>query len=469
VVSKQASDLLKPQFFERCLEDSLSEVKKAGLAGIRKRLNKDWVAPLCRFINTTKKFDELAEALRLLGSTNNKAAIQPLVDFLNTAYDQTLRWACIQALDSIDQKVRLAYYQKQLLSGPSERHPLIIELLGHCEGREPYLILKKAMAQFEDSGMRGLLIGAMGTIEYPPCEADLVKLMENNVTEAYAAATALKNLIKGKVLAHFDNFLAKPHLDVLVKQIILQHISEVAQSMPIPTTTTTMVESFLMKENENLRYLAVIALGNIQAESSICALLNISSQEWVEKFRSELNSAIEKCCKGKITRLLHIMDNKEHNGMVQDILRFLSINPLSLCDEDLDILNTSFRNSEWHWDKDLIPCVERTYRKDKNFIWRQFRRKDLSEKLICFLARGVDEANPDTKDVLEPSILVKCFSRFQTEQPLLLLGKLMSRFASEELLPPLIQFAESADSDTQAIFKSYVHQMIVRMQTIDEY
>jgi hypothetical protein len=107
--------------------------------------------------------------------------------------------------------------------------------------------------------------------------------------------------------------------------------------------------------------------------------------------------------------------------------------------------------------------VEKTHRHDADFIWRQFSRKNLSDRCCCFLARGFDASNPNSHELIEPKILINCFNRFQTEKPLLLLGKLMSNFPCLEFLPPLIQYSENADPETEMIFKSYVRKIIFAM------
>lgn len=459
---EKAKNKTPKDVIETCLKDSLASVRHYGLRILALGNGEEWIPVLKEFIYQAKGSDEVSEALRLIGETRSKAAIDPLVKFLFVNLEQSSRWACLQALDLVDQVERIKYYRKMLNEVKDDDRPQVIELIGYCEGRETYLLLKEALEKYEDPGMRSLIAGAMGTCGYPECEKELLAMMNMGVAEAYGAAAALKNLAKSRVMEHFETFLKRHDVDVLVKQIILQHVGEGAKSMPVNLDLVKTIESFLTDENDNMRYLSLVALKNIASEHSIKVLLGLLGEKWVGMFMTDLNGALIGCCNKRIKPFLELMLRTEESVRAHTI-KFLKSTPLVLTGEDLEYLDRSEIFRTWKWDEDLMHCVEETHKFDKSLIWKLFSKKNLSEKLCCFLARGFDKTSPRGQEILEPSILVDCFSRFQTEKPLLLLGKLMSNFPRIELLPPLIQFSEHADPDTQAIFRSFVRKMIQEM------
>ena len=135
-------------------------------------------------------------------------------------------------------------------------------------------------------------------------------------------------------------------------------------------------------------------------------------------------------------------------------------------DDDLNDLSQHEDFKGWSWDEDLLHCIEKTQQKDPSFIWRQFKRTNLDDRLCCFLARGFHDCSPNAHELVDPDILIQCFHRFQTEKPLLLLGKLMANFPRSEFLPPLIQYSENADPETEMIFKSYVHKIVMSLSQL---
>jgi HEAT repeat protein len=462
-VNFKGDEKVPPTFIDSCLKDTQSKVRLAGLQGLSKQINKKWISNLSVFLeeNSTQE-NECAEVLRLLSQINHKKVIPILVNFLFKTDIQALRWSCYQALDGIDQKYRIDYY-KQLLYNSDERiRPQVFELIGHCEGKSTFLLLKRALKDFDDPGSRSLIAGALGTCEYPESEQILLEMMELGVAEAYGAASALKNIAKSKVMDHFEHFLLKESLDVLVKQIILQHISEGAQSMSVPPSLIKIIEDFLHHENDNIRYLALMALKSIASPSCIPALLKISKESWLTMFRKDWQNTISNCSNGFLNPLLKLITDTDKDTLAFAI-EFIKEKPLILKEEDLNLLQNTKSFDDWKWDEDLLHCIDISHKYDKSLIWRMFSKKDLQDKMCCFIARGFDQAGPHIKELLDPIILVKCFSRFHSEKPLLLLAKLMSNFPSIQLLPPLIQYSENADSETQSIFRAFVRKMILNM------
>lgn len=462
-VNSKGGDNIPVSFIQKCLNDESTEIQLAALTGIRKQVGEQWIKPLSSFILKTKNEEVCTEALRLMGNINSSKTMDPLIQFLFQTQTLSLRWACFQALDELDQNIRIRYYKKLLTTVEDTLRPQVFELLGNCEGKETYLALKEALATYNDPASKALIAGAMGTCGYPECEKDLLELMSQGPVEAYGAASALKNLAKSKVMDHFEDFLEKKDLDVLVKQIILQHIGEAAKSMSVPDSLRKRVQSFLKHENDNLRYLSLTCLKSIASVKSIPSLLKIIHEPWLAMFKRDWQLGIEACCNGFLNPLLKVM-RKLDPETKELAIEFIKEKPLILSEKDLTLLNTDEAFNNWTWDEDLLHCIETSHKYDKSLIWRMFCDKDLSEKMCCFVARGFDMSEPHIQELLDPIILVQCFSRFHEEKPLLLLAKLMSNFPCVELLPPLIQYAENAHEETKPLFRSFIRKMILNMQ-----
>ena len=451
------------KFIEDCLNDSQSEVRLFGLKGLMKQMDKKWLKFLSNFLGKNIEHEkECSETLRLLSLINNKKTIPVLVNFLFKTQNQSLRWSTIQALSSVDQKHRITYYEKILYKVDELTRPQVFELIGYCEGKKTFQILKKALKDFDDPGSKSLIAGALGTCGYSEAEKVLISMMELGVAEAYGAASALKNIAKNQVMDHFEKFLRRDDIDDLVKQIIIQHVSDGSQSMTVPTSLIELIEDFLKHKNDNIRYLSLIALKNISARRSIMALLGYCKEEWENMFKKDWQEAISSCCNGFLNPLLKLII-KADQKTIDLTLDFIREKPLVLKEDDLALLSNEETFKDWKWDEDLLHCVELSHQYDKSLIWRMFSKRDLSEKMCCFIARGFEQAGPHIKELLDPVILVQCFSRFHSEKPLLLLAKLMSHFPSIELIPPLVQYSESADEETQTIFRALVRKMILNI------
>lgn len=463
-ISQHRQTNIPKSAIEACLKDKLSSVRLMGLSAIKGGDPKAWISHLSAHLERELDADEMGESVKLLGETHSAKAIPALLELLLRTADQGVRWACIQSLDQIDEKQRLRAYKELLKNCDPEQKPLIYELAGYCHSREGLLFLRKTLESEEDSGLRSLIASAIGSCGHPEGESDLLKLMEGNVGEAYAASAALKSVVKGRMMDHFESFLSRTDIDPLIKQVLIQHISENARVVKVGDSLRKRIEFMLSHENENIRYLSLIAVGEIASTDSLPILIELTNQTWTRNFQSELHTSIEACCRGTITPLLQLISNAPDDQ--RELLRtFLIDHPMALNEKDLAYLSDHESFSHWNWDEELLPCIHKTQEVDRTFIWKQFSRKDLSNKLCCFLARGYDLSQPQAKELLDPSILIQCFARFEAEKPLLLLGKLMSNFPRVELLLPLIQYSENADPELRPIFKSYVRKIIHGMGT----
>jgi hypothetical protein len=347
----------------------------------------------------------------------------------------------------------------------SEHLPSLLELVANCDGETAYDLLKKILDQTSDPSLRSLIAGAMGACGNSAAKEDLLQMLNGDVSEAYAAAAALKNLAKDGVIGDFEVYLQRSDINVVVHQIMLQHITELSNSIAIPDSLRELIESFLEHENDNMRYLSIVALGALGHEASLKPLLKIYGAEWAELFQGDLNRAFKQCCGGRMTPLLDMMQNCEKPTFEK--LKDIAIeHPMILSDQDLDTLSHHKVFLNWAWDVDCLPCVKVTHKKDPSFIWRQFSRYNLSDRLCCFLARGFVEADPRSHELLEPQILISCFNRFESEQPLLLLGKVMSQFPRVEFIAPLVQFSEDTNPELEMIFKSYVRRIVMGMSSL---
>lgn len=457
------------------LSDALNTVRMMGLRCIRARLSPSWIPHLLHHIDGSLHEEnhiprelpeeEVCEVFKILGETEHPDAIPPLFEQLATAENQGLRWAALQALDRIPQQHRIQFFKTRLKSSEKSELPLVFELIGYCSGLAAYELLKEALDTHPEPELQSLIASAMGTSGHEACEQDLLKLMDGDVAVAYSAASALKSLMKGRVMKHFEVYLKRDNIDNLVKQILLQHVSESASTVDVDESLRETIDGLLRHDNENIRYLSILALGAIGSPNSLRALINIVEDDWTQLFRLELFNAIEDCCRGSITPLLELMiDSTPSQRLI--LFRLAKSHPLIITDTDLDILCSNDAFKAWNWDEELLPCVEKTHKKDPFFVWRQFNRKNLDDRLCCFLARGFHESTPSANDIIDPKVLINCFNRFQTEKPLLLLGKLMSNFPRSEFLPPLIQYSENADPEVQMIFKSYVHKIVISMANL---
>jgi len=449
---------------EACLKDKLVAVRIMGLTAIQHDGPNRWIQHLIRHLAVVGNAEENGETVKLLGETGSPKVIDPLLEHLFKTVDQGVRWSCIQALDQIGETHRLKAYGKALKSSPPERIPLIYELAGYCHSRECLLFLRSALKRETDPGLRGLIASAIGTCGHLEGEQDLLQMMEGDLIEAYAASAALKGLVKGRIMDHLENFLRRADIDPLIKQILIQHISDNAQTVSISESLRVLMEDMLTYDNENIRYLSLIALGNMASPKSLPILIGLTTTQWTQTFLEELNTSIESCCQGSITPLLALISSAPTQQRLL-LQNFLVGHPMTLSEQDLELLSREEAFRDWNWDEELLPCIQKTQEKDRTFIWKQFSRMDLSDKLCCFLARGFDQSQPKERDLLDPNILIQCFARFRSEKPLLLLGKLMSLFPRLEFLPPLIQYSESVDTELQPMFKSYVRKIIHGMGT----
>jgi len=463
-IGQQRQSRLPKASVEACLKDSLASVRLMGLSAIKHDEPKNWITHLSQQLQLERNPDETGEAVKLLGESGKSEAIKPLLEMLFKTEDQGVRWACIQALDQIDEKQRLKVYGIAIEDALPEQIPILYELSGYCHSKDGLLFLRQALSKEKDSGLRSLIASAIGSCGHPEGEKDLLVLMDGQVEEAYAASAALKGLVKSRMMDHFETFLSRETTDPLIKQVLIQHISDNARIVQVGDTLRKLIEKMLNHDNENIRYLSLIALGEIASQNSLPILIDLTVEPWAENFQGELHTSIESCCRGSITPLLELISDapKKQRLLLQE---FLVKHPMALNEKDLAYLSENKVFLDWSWDEELLPCIHKTQELDRTFIWKQFSRKDLSNKLCCFLARGYDLSQPQARELLDPSILIQCFARFQNEKPLLLLGKLMSNFPRVELLPPLIQYSENADLELQPMFKSYVRKIIHGMGT----
>jgi HEAT repeat protein len=453
---------IRKDLIQIMLNDELSSIRMMSLRCMRVQLNTEWISLLEQQLQTEEHQEVIIEIIRLLGETKHPKALSPIYGLLQRSMDQGVHWASLQSLESIPTKKRLSFYSQKIPKADTQELALIYELIGSCKGKETYDILLDNLHQTKEPELKSLIASAMGTCGHPEAEKELLQLMDEDVTVAYSAASALKNLTKGKAMGHFETYLKKDHVDNLVKQILLQHITETALTLQAKPSLIETIHDLFKHENENIRYLSILASGAIASPSSLRHLIPLLEETWTELFKDEIFQAIEKCCQQSITPILELLA-KSDGQQKEDLVTFIGKHSLVLKDGDLDELdqNPSFKN--WKWDEALLHCIAKTHQKDPSFIWRQFSQPNLSERRCCFLARGFHEAGPQFNDMVDPIVLIRCFNRFQTEKPLLLLGKLMANFPRAEFLPPLIQYCEGADPDTEMIFKSYVHKIVMSM------
>ena len=461
-VAQQKNHRLKRENVHLMFDDTLLGVRMMGLRTMLHVLDSSWISSLNTFIKQHSELEERVEAIKCMGLTQHSDAIKPLLEIGMSTEQQNEKWAVVQALENIDQKARLKIYEKLINDNNSDQLPFLFELIGSCEGEAAFKILRDALDRYSDPMLRSLIAGAMGTTGNPEAEKYLLNMLNGHIVEAYAAATALKNLMKDKVTNHFIDYLKRANIDATVKQILLQHITDTAKVITISDELRKVVEGFLIHENENLRYLAIQALSAIGSPHSLGVILCIYREDWVSMFKAEVFAALESCCQTYIRPLLELIITADAE-MRKELYYLAEHHPLVIKDDDLTFLSNHDIFKEWEWDRALLPCIEKTQRRDPDFVWRQFNRASLSDRLCCFLARGFDASQPSSHELIEPKILIQCFNRFQTEKPLLLLGKLMSNFPCVEFLPPLIQYSENAEPETEMIFKSYVRKIILSL------
>ncbi len=452
-------------FFESCLEDSLKEVRRVGLAGARLSLGRRWVKPLKLFVKNAERrkldMDEQAEALRTLGTIADPEAVEILMDFLFELAASQLQWICQQTLEGVDQDLRLPYLEKMLKTSRADQLPRVIEMIGHCEGRKPYLILKSALNRFKEPGLRSLLAAALGTIGYRECEHDLLALMEEDLAVAYAAAAALRSAVRERVFEHYETFLERTDIDELIKQTILQHIAEAARTLPVPESLGARVEDLLHSGNDNIRYLSVLALHHMCRPSSLRPLLRCAREPAMEAFAEDLKSAIAQCAGRKLAPLLEVLTSADGGEFLDPLRALLAAIPLELAESDFAILDGSPLFADWTWDEDLVTSAAHTHTLRRGFAWRQLARGNLSDKACRLMVRALEFAGVAPGELTEPALLIHCFSRSESEDTLLLLGRLMARLHHPEFLPPLIQFCERAEEGLQVLFRPYVRAIVL--------
>lgn len=461
----QSPGILPTSMVRTCLSDALSTVRMVGLNAIQGQDPADWVKELVKFVAGEREEDEWGEAIKLLGISESPKAVPPLVDLFFQHAEAGRRWSILQALDRIEEQHRLAVLGKRLKESQEEGLPHLYELLGNCRSNEALAMLRGEMQRHQSNpGLRSLIAGAMGQCGHPGAETDLLPLLRGDISEAYAAAAALKALVKGKVMGHFKELLDNLNIDPLVHQILLQHVTDSSLSLHIPDDLRHTIENFLDNDNENCRYLAIVALKEIASVDSLPRLVDLQTASWTEMFRSDVDAAIESCSNGKLRPLLELY-LKASLEERKNLIDFILAHPLHLTGQDLELLNSAPDFQDCNWDEDLLHCIERTQEEDRSFVWRQFSDRELSDMLCCFLARGFDMSHPQKRDVLDPEILIQCFHRFKEEKTLILLGRLMSNFPRAEFIPILVQYSESAPPDISNIFRSYVQSIVLGMQT----
>lgn len=450
------------EFYQRCLLDPCKVVRKVGLTGARHTLSGVWVEPLGTFILEHQENDEQCEALRLLGTLNDKRAVKILMDLLFDPDHEKVHWACQQALDLIDQDYRLPLLKNMLDNSDEKSIPKIIDLLGHCEGKEPFNILEKALERFKDPSLRALIASAIGTVGYHKSEEVLLKMMKEDLAVTYSAAAALKIVARERVLEHYEEFLRSESIDDLVKQTILQHVGEAARSLKVPETLIALIETLLNEKNDSVRYLSVVALGYIQQPRSIAPLLSVYRHENMLSFRGDCDKSLGLCCAGLMYGVLDALTSDDaENEVIESGKEYLSGANLLMTEADLNLLHEHPLFEGWNWDRALVHCTSYTHTQNRNFVWQHLVRKDLPEKTCCMLARTLENVGVKPEEMLEPGILLDCFSRYEKESTLLLIGRLMSKYQHPDFLQPLIQFTENIDEDLQVIFKSYVRTLIL--------
>ncbi|MBF0243677.1 MAG: hypothetical protein HQL31_00200 [Planctomycetes bacterium] len=450
-------------FYEACLADSEREIQALGLKGIRLAVKKSSIPALTGFARSGADLPLRNEALRLLGRIEHPTSVEALLEIYIDPDLEGLKWSVQQALSNIDQKYSIGPIAKKLQEDDGQHLPLMLELAGHLEGEEADLMLRDLLNRHREPGMRALIVGAMGMVAHPACEPVLLALMNEELPVAYAASAALKNVVRDKVLVHYEHFLQKADLDDLIRQIIIQHVGEAARTLPVPPSLVSLLEGMLSSANDNVRYLSIVSLGNIASESSLPSLIKALSRADLQVFRSDVERSLLQCS-GR--RLAPFLDQMIHQAAEAEfcasIREFVSSVALKVEEEALELLGSQPVFSAWEWEESLAESVRFTGGRDKSFIWKSLARKELGERACLLLLRALDLGDPRSEELLEPAILINCFTRFQNRSIAILLSKLMAIYGHPDFLPLLIRYSEGADEDTAILFRSHVRAIVMQ-------
>ncbi len=444
------------------LKDKDPGIRKLGLAGAKQTLDVVWLTELWDLLETSARNDECQEVLRLSGNIHHRKSAERLIDLLLYSDKEHLKWVAQQALDHIPENFRIPLLRAKLKKSMPELQPKVIELIGQCTGEESFNTLKAFLDHTQDSGLRSMVASSLGTIDFPGCEDVLLEMMEEDLLVAYAAAAALKNAVRERVLLHYEKFLNRDSLDDLIKQTLIQHVGEIARFIPVPDSLLQMLEGFLLQNNDNMRYLSILALANAHCERSLPCLLECYQKPSMAVFLKDMNHAIIKCSQNSASPILQLMLQEGwESDTFASAQAFFNAQPVLLSQEDLQLLCKHPEFESWSWEIDLLPSAQLTHASDRNFIWRVMSSLNLGERAIYLLGRALEEGGPRPNELLEPTIILNCFHRCSSERSLLLLGKLMSLYRHPSFISPLVQYAEGLSEDLQVFFRQYVRIIVL--------
>jgi hypothetical protein len=175
----------------------------------------------------------------------------------------------------------------------------LINKLYQYTGKDAYFFIRSLLNKFSGTSSQSLLVSAMGNTGYTEALSDFYAFLEKDPLISYMAATAIKNLDSSGDFDKYHHIFSQTTISPQIKQIMIMHIGELSKKKNIPYDIIEDLENNLFDENDNLRYLSLIALADIGHKKSLSAILKVFYNKEMEPFQQDMDNTLLTLFSGK--------------------------------------------------------------------------------------------------------------------------------------------------------------------------
>jgi hypothetical protein len=206
--------------------------------------------------------------------------------------DHPINKSINQIINELDQTVKIDLTQLCFNLDISNNHIHLIKYLYTMNGKKAYFFIRSLLQKSTDYSIQSLLISAMAQTGYSEALSDFYDFLESEPVISYSAATAIKDLDEFGDFKKYHHIFKQTTISPQVKQIMIMHISELSKNKNIPFEIIEDLEDNLFDDNDNLRYLSLIALTNIGHKKSLSAILKVFYNKNMEQFEKEMDKTL---------------------------------------------------------------------------------------------------------------------------------------------------------------------------------